>query len=96
MVKLKEMEWIDELFYSYLRGTYNEGKILSLRHNELHEREKSYVYVFLTSNQKAQQATLCFIWSSLAQGVLPREIIFKIAKLIWDSRTSPHLWGIFI
>ncbi len=68
---------------------YKFGKFLSkpLNHT-LTDRSEQCLNAFLTSNQKAQQATLCFIWSSLAQGVLPREIIFEIAKLIW----SPYFW----
>lgn len=81
-LKIRDMEY-----------NYSYGKFLSESHGlHLTDRRKQCLNIFYESNQKAQQATLCFIWSSLAQGVLPREIIFEIAKLIWKSRKSPYFW----
>ncbi len=84
-LKIREMEY-----------HYNYGKFSSLSHGlHLTDRHIQCLNVYYKSNQKARQATFCFIWASLTQGVLPREIVFEIAKLIWDSRTSPHIWKVF-
>ncbi len=90
--KLNE-DAVKKLLISDMKIRYKFGKYLSKPHDYMFtDRTEQCLNAFLTSNQKAQQATLCFIWSSLAQGVLPREIIFEIAKLIWKSRKSPYFW----
>jgi len=86
-----------EFVISDLKIRYRVGKdIVTAGLSFFVDPQNKCVNTFITSNQKARQATLCFIWFILAQGILPREIIYKIAREIWDSRISPHLWGVFI
>jgi len=47
--------------------------------------------VKLYFRQGPQKATLCFIWC--AKGLVHRDVIQKIARLVWDSRSDMHLWA---
>ena len=41
--------------------------------------------------QGPQKAVLSFIWC--IKGLVHKDVIQKIALLIWDSRTDMHLWA---
>jgi len=84
-IKIKECT---DLKVLYIYGEYID-RIGTNKYQETFDLARG---IYVITNDKAERASLYFIWMCQTNGFLCKDIIYEIVKMVWKSRRDPSVW----
>jgi hypothetical protein len=80
----------DNLKALYIYGECLDRIETNNNYQETFEKARS---IYVITNDKAERASLYFIWMCQTHEFLCKDMIYTIVKMVWESRRDPSVWG---